>query len=113
MITIYSERQQEIFVKHVCPPNDLDLLTQKPQIYLLVMTNHHTKLEDNLARSSLVIDRTRCVYGPTDIPTEGPTCEKQYTPTSSKGGIIKINVRNQNFALSKDCESDALLTGLI
>ena len=48
---------------------------------LLVMTNHHTKLEEPLAISSLVIDRTRFVYG----PTYQPACAQQYTPTSSKG----------------------------
>ena len=36
------------------------------------MTNHHTKLEDPWGMSSLVIDWTRFVYG--------PTCAKQYTP---------------------------------
>ena len=30
--------------------------------HLLVMTNHHTKLEDPWAMSSLVIDQTRFVY---------------------------------------------------
>ena len=35
------------------------------------------------AMGSLVIDRTRFVYGPTD---DRPTCSKQYTPSSSKGG---------------------------
>ena len=46
------------------------------------MTNHHTKLEDHWAMSSLVIDWIRFVYGPTDRPT----CAKQYTPSSLKGG---------------------------
>ena len=32
---------------------------------LLVMTNHHTKLDDPWAISSLVIDWMRFVYGPT------------------------------------------------
>ena len=51
------------------------------------MTNHHTKLKDPLAMSSLVIDQTRFVYGPTDQRTYRPTCAKQYNPTPSKGGI--------------------------
>ena len=37
--------------------------------HLLVMTNHHTKLEEPWAMSSLVSDRTRFVYGWTDRPT--------------------------------------------
>ena len=54
--------------------------------HLLVMTNHHTKLEDPWA---IGINRTWFFYGPTDGPTDllmdRPTCAKQYTPTSSKG----------------------------
>ena len=34
------------------------------------MTNNQTKLEDPWAVSSLVIDQTRFVYGPTDRPTD-------------------------------------------
>ena len=41
------------------------------RVHLVVMTNHHTKLEDPWAMSSLVIDWTRFVYGPTDGPTDG------------------------------------------
>ena len=63
---------------------------------LLVLTNHHIKLEDPWAMSSLVIDQTRFVYGWTDGWTDGPTCAKQYTPSSSKGGIIII-ITNNNF----------------
>ena len=55
------------------------------------MANHHTKSEDTWAISSLVIDRTRFVYGPTDRPTDGPTFAKQYTPPLFfKGGHNKI-----------------------
>ena len=54
------------------------------------MKNNHTKLNDPWAISSLVIDQTRYVYGPTNGRTNGqpyqPTCAKQYTPTSLKGG---------------------------
>ena len=32
--------------------------------------NHHTKLEDPWAMSSLVIDQAKFVYGPTDRPTD-------------------------------------------
>ena len=56
------------------------------------MTNHHIKLEDPWAMSSILNDRTKfSVYGPSDLPTNQPTCgrAKQYTPTYSKGGIIK------------------------
>ena len=52
---------------------DLDLWPRNPKFnrgHLLVMTNHHTKLEDPWAMSSLVIDRTRFVYGPTKRPTD-------------------------------------------
>ena len=41
--------------------------------HLLVMTNHHNKLEDPWSMSSLVIDRTRFVYGPTDQLTDRRT----------------------------------------
>ena len=83
--------KQEMFVKHGCPPKlkchcDLDLWPRNPKFnrsHLLVMTKHHTKLEDPWVIRSLVIDRTRFVYGPTDRPTFA----KQYTPTSSKRGI--------------------------
>ena len=37
--------------------------------HLLIMTNHHTKLEYPWAMSSLVIDRTSFVYEPTNRPT--------------------------------------------
>ena len=43
---------------------DLDLETLNS---ILVMTKHHAKMEDPLATSSLVIDRTRFVHGPTDM----------------------------------------------
>ena len=72
-------------------PNDLDFWHRNPKFnrgHLLVMTNPRTKLEDPWATSSLVIDQTRFVYGPTDLPTDGWTCAKQYTPTSLKGDII-------------------------
>ena len=58
------------------PPNDLDLWLRNPKFnrdHLLVMTNHHTKFEDHSAMSSLVIDRTRCVYGTTDRHTNQRT----------------------------------------
>ena len=65
----------------------LDLRPTNPKLnrgHLLVLTNHQTMLEDPWTIRSLVIDRTRLVYGRTDRPT----CAKQYTPSSSKGGII-------------------------
>ena len=62
---------------------DLDLWPRNPnRIHLLVMTNHHSKLENPWVMNSLVIDLT-------DQQTYGLTCAKQYTPTSLKGGIIK------------------------
>ena len=78
-----------MFVKHVCSSNlkwhcYLDLWPRNHKFnrgHLLVMTNHHNKLEDHWVMSSLVIDRTMFVYW----PTERPTYAKQYTPTSSKG----------------------------
>ena len=78
-----------MFVKHVCPPKfkcqcDLDLCPRNSKFnrgHLLVMTNdHHIKLENPWAMSSLVIDKTRFVYGPTARRTD-----RQYTPTSSTG----------------------------
>ena len=65
-----------MFVKHVCPypqPCDIDLWPRYHKFnrgHLFVMTNHHTKLEDPLAMSSLVIDRKSFVYGPTDGPID-------------------------------------------
>ena len=47
------------------------------------MTNHHTKLEDPWTMSSLVIDRTMFVNGPTNI-----ICKDIYIPSFSKGGIL-------------------------
>ena len=46
------------------------------------MTNHQTKSEDPWAMSSLQ----------TEVLTDKPTCEKQYTLTSSEGGIIKLMI---------------------
>ena len=83
-----------MFVKHVCPLKlkchcDLDLSPRNPRFnrgHLLVMTNHHTKVENPWAMSSLVIDRTRFAYGPMYPWTDRPTSAKQYTPSSLKGG---------------------------
>ena len=83
----------------VCPPKlkcHCDRWPWNPKVnrgHLLVMTNHHTKLEDPWAMSSLLIDQTRFVYGWTDQRTDWLTRAKQYTPSSSKvggGGIIII-----------------------
>ena len=73
-----------MFVKRVCPHKlkchcDLDLETPFNRGQLLVMTNHHTKLEDPWAISSLVIDQTRFVYGPTNM------CKAMY-PLFFEGG---------------------------
>ena len=96
-----------MFVTHVCPPKlkchcDLELWPRKPKFnkcHLLVMTNHYTKLEDDpWAMSSLVIDRTRFVYGWTDQQT----CAKQYTPTSLKGAII-LNTKMTIIRYYKSC----------
>ena len=93
-------------MKHVCPLSlnvtvALTFDLETPNSIggrLLVMTNHHIKLEDPWATNSLVIDRTKFVYGPTDRQTDplndGPTCTKQYTPPPlfSKGVIIIIKI---------------------
>ena len=50
------------------------------------MTNHHTKLEDPWAMSFLVIDWTRFVYGPTDLPTDGQTFENNILPLHKNRG---------------------------
>ena len=56
------------------------------------MTNHHTKLEDPWAMSSLIIDqKSLSTDRPSNRPTDGPTCAKQYTHTSSKGSIKILN----------------------
>ena len=83
-----------MFVEHVCPPElkyhcDVDLWPRNPKFnkfnrgHLLIMTNHHTKLKDHWAMSSLV--KTRFVYGATDRPTDEPTREKHYTPLLRRG----------------------------
>ena len=75
----------------------LDLWPRNPKFnrgHILVMTNHHTKIENPWALSSLVIDQTRFVYGPTDWPKGGRTCAKQYTPTSSEGGHNKVGTHS-------------------
>ena len=46
------------------------------------MTNHHTKLEDPWAMSSLVTE-----------PMDRPTCAKQYTPILFKGGHNYLQLR--------------------
>jgi hypothetical protein len=52
--------------------------------HLLVMNNHHTKLEVPRPKRSLVIARKP--FGiRTDRPTDRQTNAKQYTPTSLKG----------------------------
>ena len=74
---------------------DLDLCPRNPKFnrgHLLVMNKHHTKLEDPWVMSSLVIARTRFVYGPTDVPTDRTTSAKQYTPHFFEGGIIIDNI---------------------
>ena len=96
LCNVRNRWKQEMFVKHACPPKlkchcDLDLWPRNPKFnrgHLLVKTNHHTKVEDAWAMSSLVIDRTKFVYGQTDRLKSA----KQYTPTSSKGGIIKFSI---------------------
>ena len=52
------------------------------------MTNHHIKLEDPRAMSSLVIDQPKFGYRPTNGLIYWLACAKQYTPTYSKGDII-------------------------
>ena len=86
-------------MKHVCPPKlkchcDLDFRPRNPKFsrcHLLVMTNHHTKLEDPWAMSFLVIDQTRFVYRRTDLPTDGLTdmCKAIY-PHFFKGEHKKL-----------------------
>ena len=65
-----------------------DLETPNSIGHLLVMTNHHTKLEDHWTTSSLVIDRTRFVDGPTILPTD--MCKAIYPLffEGEGGGII-------------------------
>ena len=51
--------------------------------------------------SSLIIDRTRFVYGPTYLPKDQPTSAKQYAPTSSKVGIISDCVGYTELSVSE------------
>ena len=82
---------------------DLDLWPRNPKFnrgHLLVMTNLHTKFEDPKSMSSLVIDRTRYVYGLTDLPMDRLTSAKQYTPSSRRGhNYIKITCHFYQFFL--------------
>ena len=86
-------------------PNNLDLWPRNPKVnrgHLLVMTNHHTKLEDPWAMSSLVIDRTRFVYGLTYRPTnQGIDMCKAIYPSSLKGGIISFSTHRVNMLCLK------------
>ena len=98
-----------MFVKHVCPPKhkchcDIDLWPRNPKFnrgYLLVTTNHHTKLESPWAHNEFSSYWSDKVCLRTDTPTirrtDQSTCAKQYTPTSSNGGkinsMISITVR--------------------
>ena len=58
------------------------------------MTNHNTKIEYSWAMSSLVIDRTRFVYGPTDQPTD-QICKAIY-PLLFEGGHNKL-IMNKDY----------------
>ena len=60
-------------------PTDLKI----NRVHLLVMTNQPTKFEVPGPKRSQVIDRK-----PFGLPTDRPTCAKQYTPLLSEGGII-------------------------
>ena len=63
-----------MFVKHVCSPKlkchcNLDLCPRNPKFkrgHLLVISNHHIKLDVPWAMRYLVIDRTRFVNRPPD-----------------------------------------------
>ena len=94
--------KQEMFVKHVCPPKlkchcDLDLWPRNPKFnrgHLLVMTNHHTKLDVSFGYEfcSYWLDKV-CLL--TDQPTDQPTdrltdiCKAIYFFFEGGGGIIK------------------------
>ena len=71
-------KKQEIVVKHVCPLNVNVTVTLtfdlEPPNSIGVIYYHNTKLEDPWAMSSLVIDRTSFVYGPTDGQVQNNTC---------------------------------------
>ena len=70
---------------------DLDLYPIDPKInreHLLSMTNIWMKFEEAGPYQTLVIDLTR--LHTTDGRTDLQTAAKQYTPSSSKGGIIVI-----------------------
>ena len=54
------------------------------------MTNDHKKFEDPWTMSSLVIDRTRLVYRPTN------------QPTSAKGGIVAEYTEECDFGRLKN-----------
>ena len=72
---------------------DLDICPRNPKFnrgHLLVVTKDYTK------KSSIVIDWTRLVYGPTDgrayRPTDRPTCAKQYTSHFFEGEHNKMHI---------------------
>ena len=58
------------------------------------MTNHQTKLQDPWAMSSLVIERTRFVYGPTDRPTD--MCKAIYPRFFEGEHNNKLHERNRD-----------------
>ena len=90
---ITKKQQQEMFLKHVCPPKlnchcDLNLWPRNPKFNrgcLLVMTNHYTKLEDPwLDKICLWTDWRTDVLTNQHVQTNIPC-------TSSRGGGI-INI---------------------
>ena len=101
-------KKHEMFVNHGCPPKlkchcHLDLWpgnTKFNRGHLPVMTNHHIKLEDSQSMSSLVIDQTRFVYGPTERPTIRRTdmCKSIY-PLFLEGGHNKEYIMLNDWSL--------------
>jgi hypothetical protein len=55
------------------------------------MTNHYVKYENFVMDSFQDNQRKPC-----GLPTDRPTLAKQYTPSSSKGGIINLVETDQN-----------------
>ena len=100
-----SYHSDKLFVFNVTVTLTYDLMTSK-SIGVIYCSPPTSKFEDHRSRHCRVINQTS--FGlPTDGPTYRLTCAKQYTPSSSKGGIIITTYNYYN--LSKILQSNVEL----
>ena len=78
---------------------DLDLSPTDPKLdrgHLLFMFNLHVKYEDFVIHVNGIEDNQHKLFS---LPTDRATLAKQYTPSSSKGGIKYVK-RTKNYQMS-------------